>query len=65
MNGRFTIAEDEMLIELVKTNPLVYHVTSKTYANIQNRNQIWKEIAKQLNRSGKSKFLDKQVVDFI
>ncbi|XP_072383971.1 uncharacterized protein [Diabrotica undecimpunctata] len=51
MNQKFTFAEDELLIDLVKQHPALYNCKLKSYRDIVLRNKIWKQVGVSLNKS--------------
>ena len=40
--------DEEKLIEAVRTNPCIWHVSSKSYKDIIAKENAWKEVALQV-----------------
>lgn len=45
---RFSKQQDELLIEKVKSNPILFDVSDKNHKNVQLREDIWRSIDKFL-----------------
>lgn len=53
---KFTGEEDEFLIDSVAKNPPLFDSQVESYKDVIVRENIWKDIAGKMNRSGKFKF---------
>ena len=47
------IVKEEQLINLVRTYPELYDLSNEHYSNQIRKNNIWKEISKELEEAGK------------
>lgn len=47
----------DKLIELVKKHKILYDFLHVDYKNVKARDEVWVEIGKELNESGKSLFV--------
>lgn len=52
-NWRTATMENERLIELVRTHPVLYDHTHPKYSDNQYKEKTWKEIGRDLNNSSK------------
>lgn len=48
--------EDEVLIELVRENTVLYDLSHAKYMDTKYKNNLWNKIGTQMNVEGKSKF---------
>lgn len=51
----WTVEEEEILIDLVKINEVLYNAKLKEYRNTELKASIWTGIGEQLKKSGKVK----------
>lgn len=49
----FLPSEDEILIQEVQNNPILYNMATADYKNIIIKDNIWKDIASKIGKSGK------------
>lgn len=50
---KFSKEQDEILIDSVSRHPALYDASQKSYKDNVVRDNIWREIAEIINRSGK------------
>lgn len=55
----FSVLEDEKLIEVVAKFSCLYDLASPVYKNQLIKDNAWKEVAEQVERSGKNKIIYK------
>lgn len=51
-NKKFTIEEEELLINFVKKNELIYNVQHKLYRSSELKNRLWNIFALSINKTG-------------
>lgn len=49
----FSPSDDEILLQEVQTNPILYDLADANYKNIIMKDSIWKEISLKIGKSGK------------
>lgn len=53
----FTFEEDSMLADYLSRRPCLYDLQHSAYKDQQIKENVWKEISKKLNKSGKCIYL--------
>lgn len=48
----FSASEDEILIQEIQKNSVLYNIGDKNYKNILLKDNIWKDISLKLGKSG-------------
>jgi hypothetical protein len=49
----FSPSDDEILLQEVQANPILYDLANANYKNIIMKDNIWKEISLKIGKSGK------------
>lgn len=50
---RFSATEDEQLIEIVSSYPILWDMKSKEFKNVVKKDTIWNDMDKMFNKPGK------------
>lgn len=53
MSRKFTKEEEEIIIEFVKSNEVLYKAAHAEYRNAIKKNRLWHQLGLQFNCSGK------------
>lgn len=49
---KFTTQEEEMIIDFVKSNELIYNIEHKDYRQSEMKNRLWNELAQKIGKDG-------------
>lgn len=60
--ARMDAMDNEKLIDLVRSQPVLYDHTHRKYSDNFYKEKLWKEIGAQLNQSSKSNNIDIHIV---
>lgn len=52
--NKFTLEEEEKVIEFVKCNDMLFDVRNKKIRDSEAKNRLWLELANEMNKDGKS-----------
>lgn len=52
--NKFTLEEEEKVIEFVKCNDMLFDVRNKKFRDSEAKNRLWLELANEMNKDGKS-----------
>lgn len=52
--NKFTLEEEEKVIEFVKCNDMLFDVRNKKFCDSEAKNRLWLELANEMNKDGKS-----------